>query len=157
MFHSYLRSQKTNRPIDGPLNINNTVVDDEATMAEDFVSAFAYVLTPHQPPLPHLHQHCDSSFSSIPLSPSIVAKAISALNENGSMGPDLIHPLLLKRCKSAISLPLFLLFNKSLTSATVPPSWKVSNIVPIYKKGSPAVIKISLYILTLNNLLYLKV
>ena len=137
MFHSYLRSHKTNRPTVGPLKINNTVVDDEATMAEDFVSAFASVLTPHLPPLPHMHQHCDSSFSSIPLSPSIVAKAISALNENGSMGPDLIHPLL-KRCKSAISLPLYLLFNKSLTSASVPSSWKVSNIVPIFKKGSPS-------------------
>ena len=102
-------------------------------MAEDFVSAFASVLTPHLPPLPHMHQHCDSSFSSIPLSPSIVAKAISALNENGSIGPDLIHPLLLKRCKSAISLPLYLLFNKSLTSASVPSSWKYQ-ILSLYSK-----------------------
>ena len=35
-----------------------------------------------------------------------------------------------------ISLPLALLFNKSMHSSKVPADWKNANVIPIYKKGS---------------------
>ena len=138
IFHSYLRNQKSNRPNVGPLRINDELVDDQAVMAEDFVSAFASALSRGSPTHPYPHQICDSSLTDVLLNPQIVSAAISALNENGSMGPDLIHPLLLKRCHTAFSYPLFLLFRKSISTGIVPNSWKSSNIIPIYKKGSPA-------------------
>ena len=121
----------------GPLRINNEIVEDNRKMAEDFVSAFASVLSVNSPTDPFPHQTCVQTLSDINLSPLVVDAAISALNEDGSMGPDLIHPLLLKKCRRAISTPLFLLFEKSISSSTVPSPWKASNVIPIFKKGSP--------------------
>ena len=51
------------------------------------------------------------------------------------MGPDGIHPNLLKSCP-AIALLLFLIFRKSLSMGKLPKEWKKSTIIPIFKKGS---------------------
>ena len=138
LFHSYIKNQKSVRPKIGPLLINHNIVDTPISMAEAFVNSFASVLTPNTPHNNHPHQTCNSNLSNITISPPLIRKAIANINESGSMGPDSIHPILLKRCSNALSYPLYLLFNKSLTSATVPNSWKLSNVVPIYKKGSPS-------------------
>ena len=66
----------------------------------------------HKPEMFHFYLHakklCWSPYRCF--SPSIITSAILDLNENGSMSLYLIHPLILKRCKTAISYPLFLLF-----------------------------------------------
>ena len=136
-FHSYLKRHKIDRPGVGPVLVDGELTDDPRSMAECFVESFAGVLesatTPHQP---QNHQHTDSYLSEAPFTLSRVRTALASLDPNGSMGPDGFHPVMLKRCSEAISLPLYLLFTKSLTTMSVPQSWKISNIVPIYKKGS---------------------
>uniref|UniRef100_A0A8C5M6F8 Reverse transcriptase domain-containing protein n=1 Tax=Leptobrachium leishanense TaxID=445787 RepID=A0A8C5M6F8_9ANUR len=52
------------------------------------------------------------------------------------MGPDGIHPKLLKELSDVIAKPLTDLFNQSLLTGVVPEDWKLANVVPIYKKGS---------------------
>lgn len=49
-------------------------------------------------------------------------------------GPDEISAYFLKYCAFALSRPLWLLFNKSLSEGIFPTIWKSSYIVPIYKK-----------------------
>ncbi len=52
------------------------------------------------------------------------------------MGPDNIHPLVLKALSTTMAVPLTLLFNKSLESGHIPIEWKDARVTPPFKKGS---------------------
>ena len=71
---------------------------------------------------------CDP-ISDINISPDDVLFSLSMT------GPDKIPAKLLRCCASYISSTLADLFNRSLTSGSVPAEWKVSNIIPIPKGG----------------------
>lgn len=64
---------------------------------------------------------------------SDIQKELLLLDDSKSSGPDDISSFLLKRCAGSISIPLTILFNKSLESGCVPKIWKKSFIVPLHK------------------------
>ena len=43
--------------------------------------------------------------------------------------------IVIKECKNVISPILTIIFQKSLTSGTIPSDWKHANVCPVYKKG----------------------
>ena len=43
---------------------------------------------------------------------------------------------MLKGAAKAVSKPLTILFNRSLDESIFPDTWKIANVIPIYKKGS---------------------
>ena len=51
------------------------------------------------------------------------------------MGPDQIHPMILKECASEFAIPLTKLFRESIKQGKIPNSWIYANISPIFKKG----------------------
>jgi len=52
-----------------------------------------------------------------------------------SSGPDEVYAKVLKECKKEFSYPLAALFNSSIQSGIVLKAWKLTNAVPIFKKG----------------------
>jgi len=58
-------------------------------------------------------------------------KHLQKLAEDKSAGPDDIHPMLLKKCATAVAEPLSITFNKSFAGGHVPADWKKANIVRI--------------------------
>ena len=52
-----------------------------------------------------------------------------------SPGTDKISPRILRSCAEALCEPLHHLFSLSLRYATLPNSWKIHNIVPVFKAG----------------------
>ena len=54
---------------------------------------------------------------------------------NKACGPDNITSFLLKNAADYISIPLCHLFNKSLSTGTLPFDWVSGNIVPIHKRN----------------------
>ena len=77
-----------------------------------------------------------SKLTDIEIEPHIVEKKLRNLKLNKAAGMDGIHTNILKALSEEMSLPLCMLFKKSLDQGVVPFDWRAANVVPLYKKGS---------------------
>ena len=57
------------------------------------------------------------------------------------MGPDGIHPRILRELGDVLAAPLTDLFNASLESGVVPKDWREAHVVPLHKSGSKDVVE----------------
>ena len=62
-----------------------------------------------------------------------IIKLIDSLKQKNSSGHDNITSALIKDIKHEISIPLTILFNKSIHSGRVPDDIKLAKVIPIYK------------------------
>ena len=140
MFYSYLSKKKKNKVQVGPLSQESgELCSDDQEMAEILNKHYSNVFTTENPTLPP-----SPPSSSCPQMPDItftqygVTEVLKHLKNSTSPGPDGISQRVLKETAHDVSLPLCLLFNKSLRTGTLPMDWKKANVVPIYKSGSKA-------------------
>lgn len=137
LLHSYIRNKKVGRPSVGPLKLDSGELSDNANlMAECFAKSFASVFTQFTPSCPAPHQYHAETIEDIVITPDAVETALQNLDGSSAMGPDGIHPQLLKSCAAEVAHPLHVIFCRSLREGVVPPDWKASAVVPIFKKGA---------------------
>ena len=64
-----------------------------------------------------------------------VEKILKNINASKAMGPDGIHPRVLKELAPNISEVMAHFFQQSINRGTIPDEWKNANICPLFKKN----------------------
>ncbi|GAB0195065.1 receptor-type tyrosine-protein phosphatase zeta [Grus japonensis] len=57
------------------------------------------------------------------------------LDTHKSMGPDGIHPRVLRELAEELAKPFSIIYQQSWLTGEVPDDWRLANVMPIYKKG----------------------
>ncbi|GAB0183127.1 hypothetical protein GRJ2_000778000 [Grus japonensis] len=57
------------------------------------------------------------------------------LDTHKSMGPDGIHPRVLRELAEELAKPLSIIYQQSWLTGEVPDDWRLANVTPIYKKS----------------------
>ncbi|KFP82059.1 hypothetical protein N311_11086, partial [Apaloderma vittatum] len=65
----------------------------------------------------------------------MVTDLLKYLDVHKPMGPDGMHPRVLKELAAVIAKPLSIIYQQSWLTGEVPSDWKSADVTPIYKKG----------------------
>ncbi|KAK4822216.1 hypothetical protein QYF61_011857 [Mycteria americana] len=65
----------------------------------------------------------------------MVSDLLHHLDTHKSMGPDEIHPRVLKELADVLTKPLSIIYQQSWLNGEVPVDWRLANVTPIFKKG----------------------
>ena len=68
----------------------------------------------------------------------LVGDLLRHLDVRKSMGPDGIHPRVLRELAEELAKLLSIIYQQSWLSGEVPVDWQLANVTPIYKKGRRA-------------------
>ena len=65
---------------------------------------------------------------------------LDAINTSKACGPDEIPGIVLKTCSNTLAFLLSIIYKLVYNTGSVPLQWKLSNIVPIFKKGENKIV-----------------
>ena len=143
-FYCYINDRRVCRESIGPLvDPGGNLVSDEVGMATLLNNHFASVFTvENTDELPHLDaaqadaaDHAGATLDTVQCTLAIVEEKLGELEVHKSVGPDNMHPRVLKELKGCLSASLADIFTRSMATAEVPDEWKIANVTGIYKKG----------------------
>ena len=104
-----------------------------------FSSVFTKEDTENLPTAPH---EGSQTLEEVEITLEKVKNKLVKLSNSKAPGPDGIHPRILREAAEEVSVPLLLLFQKTMDTGELPEDWKRANITPIYKsKGSKESVK----------------
>jgi len=64
----------------------------------------------------------------------MVSDLLHHLDTHKSMGPDGIHPRVLKELVDVLAKPISIIYQQFWLTGEVQVAWKLANVTPIYKK-----------------------
>jgi hypothetical protein len=140
-FFAYVNSQRGNRASIGALiDEHGNIICNESEKCETFSRYYSSVFTDDNNILPPFSKraplrHC---LDEIEISPAIVELYLKKLSFKFTHTPDNIPPGILKKLKSVLAFPLFLIFSCSLYTGKVPNAWLIVHVVSIFKGGNSA-------------------
>ncbi|PKU47098.1 rna-directed dna polymerase from mobile element jockey-like [Limosa lapponica baueri] len=100
-----------------------------------FASAFTVSLSPHISRVDGLQGRDWRRKVPLSVRESQVYDHLRNLNIQKSVGPDKMHPQVLRELAEVVDKPLSMTFEKSWQSGEVPNDWKKESIAPGFKKG----------------------
>ena len=90
-------------------------------------------------PLPNKGPSPHPQMNNISIHVNGVENPLKNINPHKAKGPDVINCRVLKECRTNIAPILAIIFEKSLTSGSIPSDWEHANVCPVYKKGDKQV------------------
>ena len=140
-FYSYLRNcRKVKSVVTSLEQADGSCTETDEDTAECFSEAFSSVFV--REPMGPLPKECYSfnldTCDNVDINEERVYNELKKLNIYKSMGPDDIHPKLLKSLaeSSGFVESLTLLYQKCAYECKIPNLWKTANVVALHKKGS---------------------
>ena len=130
--HATFQETRPSALIRNPDGIPTTNSESVAKGFRDhFLSVYAETLNATHPALPSCHY--DTALCRVTFDITDVEKLPKRINPYSAMGPDDIHPRILKEAADVLALPLFSLFTDSLLTGVLPAALKQAHVTPIYK------------------------
>lgn len=137
---------RDNKNVTNQIQSNNEYISDPLLIANVFNQHFSNVCASQQFPPYNTANHSshpnsliyNNLFSFNKIQPTDVFLALSALKENSSTGPDGLEAKFFKLAAHVIMYPLADLFNLSLSTCSIPSTWKSARVTPLFKSGDPS-------------------
>ncbi|CAM5114491.1 unnamed protein product [Natator depressus] len=135
-FFRYVSNKKKVKESVGPLlNDGGNLVTEDVEKANVFNAFFASVFTNKvSSQTAALGSTTWGGGDQPSVEKEVVRDYLEKLDVHKSMGPDALHPRVLKELADVIAEPLAIIFENSWRSGEVPDDWKKANVEPIFKK-----------------------
>jgi hypothetical protein len=136
-FWRYTKSKRVTNVIPSTVTFEGRAVsdgDEVVNLFADFFSSIygdtdsSTVYEPNFPPSGHV-------MSPLNINANTVLAELRSVDLTKGAGPDLIPPIFVRLCSSALATPLTITFNKSLNDGIFPDIWKCTKVTPIHKSG----------------------
>ena len=151
-FFSYAKKFSSISTGIGPLmDLAKNVISCPMKMAEMLANQYSSVFSTPKEPLEertylfpgedHDVQAAHGSIMDIEFTREDLEEAINEIRPSAAAGPDRFPAILLKMCRKTLSLPLHIIWRRSLDTGVVPHLLKTANIIPIHKGNSRSLAK----------------
>ena len=133
---SYIKTQKTDSKTIPPLRTDGILKSDAISKANILNKQFQTAFTPdNNDNIPNKGPSPYQPITNIHITTNGIYKLLSNLKPHKAAGPDKIKTEVLKECNDPIAQILTIIFQKSLSTGTIPKDWKHAIVCPAYKKG----------------------
>ena len=133
----YIHGQKKDTQGIPPLKRRNGngVAELELEQADEFNGQFTNVFNKNEHSQVPLQYRWALFMNDIVVSAAGVTKLLKGLNPSKDIGPDELHPRVLKELASELGQLFAHLFQQSIDMGEIPKEWSLANICPLFKKG----------------------
>ena len=117
------------------MKIGKDFAQSDLEKAEEFNGQFMDVFNKNEHTQVQLLDWSAHFMNDIAVSKDGVIKFLKGLNSSKALGPDVLHPRVLKELATELGPVFAHLFQQSIGTGEIPKEWSLANICPLFKKS----------------------